>query len=294
MRQVIVENEQSSVKDSTEVIALFDRMMEQDLDDPQVPMLYAQYLLSKSMEAEAVPVLEQVVDLDPTNKAARLMLISAAIKKEDYKQIIKVCEPGIEATPDALDFYYYLAIAYHQAEQPDSVLSVCTKALERVTTDTRKEIVSNFYSIMGDIYHTKKQMKEAYAAYDSALVYNPSNIGTLNNYAYYLSLRNERLALAEKMSSQAVAMESDNATYLDTYAWVLYKRGEYSQARYYIKLAIEKDKDPSGVLYEHYGDILYRSGEHQEALKMWKKAAEMGGGVSEELNDKIQSGKLSD
>ena len=294
MRQVIVENEQSSVKDSTEVIALFDRMMEQDLDDPQIPMLYAQYLLSKSMEAEAVPVLEQVVDLDPTNKAARLMLISAAIKKEDYKQIIKVCEPGIEATPDALDFYYYLAIAYHQAEQPDSVLSVCTKALERVTTDTRKEIVSNFYSIMGDIYHTKKQMKEAYAAYDSDLVYNPSNIGTLNNYAYYLSLRNERLALAEKMSSQAVAMESDNATYLDTYAWVLYKRGEYSQARYYIKLAIEKDKDPSGVLYEHYGDILYRSGEHQEALKMWKKAAEMGGGVSEELNDKIQSGKLSD
>ena len=47
-------------------------------------------------------------------------------------------------------------------------------------------------------------------------------------------------------------------------------------------------------IYEHYGDILYRSGEHQEALKMWKKAAEMGGGVSEELNDKIQSGKLSD
>lgn len=42
------------------------------------------------------------------------------------------------------------------------------------------------------------------------------------------------------MSSQAVAMESDNATYLDTYAWVLYKRGEYSQARYYIKLAIER------------------------------------------------------
>ena len=193
MRQVIVENEQSSAKDSTQVIALFDRMMKQDIDDPQIPMLYAQYLLSKSMEAEAVPVLEQVVDLDPTNKAARLMLISAAIKNEDYKQIIKVCEPGIEATPDALDFYYYLAIAYHQAEQPDSVLSVCTKALERVTTDTRKEIVSNFYSIMGEIYNTKKQMKEAYAAYDSALVYNPSNIGTLNNYAYYLSVERRDL-----------------------------------------------------------------------------------------------------
>ena len=40
------------------------------------------------MEQEAVPVLEQVVDLDPTNKAARLMLVSAAVKKEDYKHSI--------------------------------------------------------------------------------------------------------------------------------------------------------------------------------------------------------------
>ena len=119
--------------------------------------------------------MEQVVDLDPTNKAARLMLVSAAVKKEDYKQIIKVCEPGIEATPDALELYYYLAIAYHQAEQGDSVLSVCNRALEHITPDTRKEVISDFYSIMGDIYHTKKQMTEAYAAYDSALVYNPSN-----------------------------------------------------------------------------------------------------------------------
>ena len=139
MRQVIVENEQSSAKDSTQVIALFDRMMKQDIDDPQIPMLYSQYLLSKNMEQEAVPVLEQVVDLDPTNKAARLMLVSAAVKKEDYKQIIKVCEPGIEATPDALELYYYLAIAYHQAEQTDSVLSVCSRALEHVTADTKKK-----------------------------------------------------------------------------------------------------------------------------------------------------------
>ena len=158
MRQIIVENEQSAAKDSTQVIALFDRIMKLDQDDPQIPMLYAQYLLSKNMEPEAVPVLEQVVDLDPTNKAARLMLVSAAVKKEDYKQIIKVCEPGIEATPDALELYYYLAIAYHQAEQTDSVLSICSRALEHITPDTRKEVISDFYSIMGDIYHAKKQM----------------------------------------------------------------------------------------------------------------------------------------
>lgn len=290
MRQVIVENEQSSTKDSTQVIALFDRIMQQDLDDPQIPMLYSQYLLSKNMEAEAVPVLEQVVDIDPTNNAARLMLVSAAVKKEDYKQIIKVCEPGIEATPDALELYYYLAIAYHQAEQTDSVLSVCSKALQHTKADTRKEIISDFYSIMGDIYHTKKQMKEAYAAYDSALVYNPSNIGALNNYAYYLSVERRDLDKAEEMSYKTVKAEPTNSTYLDTYAWILFEKGNYAEARIYIDNAMKSDGEKSDVIVEHCGDIYFMTGDVDGALKYWKKALEMGS-ESKTLKEKIEKKK---
>lgn len=290
MRQIIVENEQSATKDSTQVIALFDRVMKQDLDDPQVPMLYAQYLLSKNMEQEAVPVLEQVVDLDPTNNAARLMLVSAAVKKEDYKQIIKVCEPGIEATPDALELYYYLAIAYHQAEQTDSVLNVCNRALKHVTPDTRKEVVSDFYSIMGDIYHTKKQMAEAYAAYDSALVYNPSNIGALNNYAYYLSVERRDLDKAEEMSYKTVKAEPNNSTYLDTYAWILFEKGNYAEARIYIDNAMKSDGEKSDVIVEHCGDIYFMTGDVEGALKYWKQALEMGS-ESKTLKQKIEKKK---
>ena len=290
MRQMIVENEQAD-KDSTQIIALFDRIMKQEQDDPQIPMLYAQYLLSKNMEAESVPVLEQVVDLDPTNKAARMMLIGAAAKKEDYKQIIKVCEPGIEATPDALEFYYYLAIAYNQAEKPDSVISICKRALEHTTADSKKEIVSDFYSILGDMYHTQKQMKEAYAAYDSALVYNPSNIGALNNYAYYLSVERRDLDKAEEMSYKTVKAEPNNATYLDTYAWILFEKGNYAEARIYIDNAMKSEGgDKSDVIVEHCGDIYYMTGDVDGALTYWKKALEMGS-ESKTLKQKIEKKK---
>lgn len=290
MRQMIVENEQAD-KDSTQIIALFDRIMKQEQDDPQIPMLYAQYLLSKNMEVESVPVLEQVVDLDPTNKAARMMLIGAAVKKEDYKQIIKVCEPGIEATPDALEFYYYLAIAYNQAEQPDSVISICKRALEHTTADSKKEIVSDFYSILGDMYHTQKQMKEAYAAYDSALVYNPSNIGALNNYAYYLSVERRDLDKAEEMSYKTVKAEPNNATYLDTYAWILFEKGNYAEARIYIDNAMKSEGgDESDVIVEHCGDIYYMTGDVDGALTYWKKALEMGS-ESKTLKQKIEKKK---
>ena len=290
MRQMIVENEQAD-KDSTQIIALFDRIMKQEQDDPQIPMLYAQYLLSKKMESESVPVLEQVVDLDPTNKAARMMLIGAAVKKEDYKQIIKVCEPGIEATPDALEFYYYLAVAYNQAEKPDSVISICKRALEHTTADSKKEIVSDFYSILGDMYHTQKQMKEAYAAYDSALVYNPSNIGALNNYAYYLSVERRDLDKAEEMSYKTVKAEPNNATYLDTYAWILFEKGNYAEARIYIDNAMKSEGgDKSDVIVEHCGDIYYMTGDVDGALTYWKKALEMGS-ESKTLKQKIEKKK---
>ena len=290
MRQMIVENEQAD-KDSTQIIALFDRIMKQEQDDPQIPMLYAQYLLSKNMESESVPVLEQVVDLDPTNKAARMMLIGAAVKKEDYKQIIKVCEPGIEATPDALEFYYYLAVAYNQAEKPDSVISICKRALEHTTADSKKEIVSDFYSILGDMYHTQKQMKEAYAAYDSALVYNPSNNGALNNYAYYLSVERRDLDKAEEMSYKTVKAEPNNATYLDTYAWILFEKGNYAEARIYIDNAMKSEGgDKSDVIVEHCGDIYYMTGDVDGALTYWKKALEMGS-ESKTLKQKIEKKK---
>ena len=290
MRQMIVENEQAD-KDSTQIITLFDRIMKQEQDDPQIPMLYAQYLLSKNMEAESVPVLEQVVDLDPTNNAARMMLIGAAVKKEDYKQIIKVCEPGIEATPDALEFYYYLAVAYNQAEKPDSVISICKRALEHKTADGKKEIVSEFYSILGDMYHTQKQMKEAYAAYDSALVYNPSNIGALNNYAYYLSVERRDLDKAEEMSYKTVKAEPNNATYLDTYAWILFEKGNYAEARIYIDNAMKSEGgDKSDVIVEHCGDIYYMTGDVDGALTYWKKALEMGS-ESKTLKQKIEKKK---
>ena len=290
MRQMIVENEQAD-KDSTQIIALFDRIMKQEQDDPQIPMLYAQYLLSKNMEAESVPVLEQVVDLDPTNNAARMMLIGAAVKKEDYKQIIKVCEPGIEATPDALEFYYYLAVAYNQAEKPDSVISICKRALEHKTADGKKEIVSEFYSILGDMYHTQKQMKEAYAAYDSALVYNPSNIGALNNYAYYLSVERRDLDKAEEMSYKTVKAEPNSATYLDTYAWILFEKGNYAEARIYIDNAMKSEGgDKSDVIVEHCGDIYYMTGDVDGALTYWKKALEMGS-ESKTLKQKIEKKK---
>ena len=288
----LILNPDTTLTSDSQLDNYMNLLMQKYSDDLSVRALHSDFLKKDHKLAEARNELEYILSKDKNNYLIWEELLLMCNEMGDTTCMYRHGIEAIKYFPEQPLPYALSGIALMMQKQFAEALPLFEKGVE--LTDDKPELRSQFYSYLADCYYNLDSVERAFKMFDEVLKINPNDILVLNNYAYYLSLRNERLALAEKMSSQAVAMESDNATYLDTYAWVLYKRGEYSQARYYIKLAIEKDKDPSGVLYEHYGDILYRSGEHQEALKMWKKEAEMGGGVSEELNDKIQSGKLSD
>ena len=114
----------------------------------------------------------------------------------------------------------------------------------------------------------------------------------LNNYSYFLSLRKEKLDEAEKMSTKLIQENPDNATYLDTHAWVLYNLGKIEEARKVIEKAIQQKENVSGAIVEHYGDILYKLGKPKEALEEWKKAKQMGGDVTNFIDKKISDGRL--
>lgn len=286
MRQIVIQNEQTD-PDSLRIIALFDRIMAQEPEDARLPLLYAQYLLSKEMNDKAMPVLKQVLDIDPTNTAARMTLLGEAVRKEDYPALTNLCEGGVEANPEMLEFYFYLAICYNQAERTDDAILTCRRALERVTRESDRKLVSDFYGILGDSYHSKEMNDKAYEAYESALQYNPENIGTLNNYAYYLSVERRDLDKAEEMSYKTVKAEPQNSTYLDTYAWILFEKGNYTEARIYIDEAMKNGGGESDVIVEHCGDIHAMTGDMESALKHWKQAQQMGS-ESKTLKRKIR------
>ena len=271
MRQLIFQSEQTT-KDSTQIISLFNEILKRPQQNADLAMLCAQYLVTKRMEKESVPVLHQVLSLDPENKPARLQLLGYAIRKNDLDEVIRIAAPALEYNPEAMEFYYYLGLAYYQKEDSNKALEVFQKGVRQVNEKSDKSIVSDFYAILGDIYHTKGMSAEAYAAYDSSLVYNPNNIGTLNNYAYYLSVERKNLDKAEEMSYRTVKAEPENATYLDTYAWILFEKGRYTEARIYIEQALKNGGETSRVIVEHCGDIYYKLGEEKKALEFWKKA----------------------
>ena len=148
-----------------------------------------------------------------------------------------------------------------------------------INDQSNPDIVSDLYSIVGEIYHSKGLKQEAYAAYDSCLQYKPDNIGTLNNYAYFLSVDGANLEKAEQMSAKAIAAEPKNATYLDTYAWVLYKLGRYAEAKIYIDqtLKFSTDSTSDNTLYDHAAEIYAKLGDYKSAASFCEQAIKHGG-----------------
>ena len=287
-RQVIGESERSG-GDSTRVLQLFRQVLGMPQQDAEMALFCATYMNLKKMPEDSIRrVLEQALNIAPDNAAARLQLVSYAWKAEDRDRVIALCRDARQYNPDEMAFYYYQGIAYYQKDQLDEALNAFQNGIGVINQQSDPVIVSDFYAVMGDILHQKGLAREAFAAYDSCLQWKDDNIGCLNNYAYYLSERGEQLEKAEQMSYRTIKAEPKNATYLDTYAWILFMQKRYSEAKIYIDQTLQYDADTSAVLLEHAGDIYFQVGEKEQALSYWQQALERSSQLSEVKDDRRQ------
>ena len=261
--------------DSTRVLTLFRKMLAQPQSNPDMAILCASYMNSKQMPKDSIArVLNQVLSLAPDYAAARLQLVGYAWEAEDMDKVITLCQEARQYNPDEMAFYYYQGIAYYKRDSLDQALSAFQNGIGVINDNSNPDIVSDFYAVMGDILHQKGLAEEAFAAYDSCLQWKDDNIGCLNNYAYYLSERGERLSEAEEMSYKTVKAEPKNAIYLDTYAWILFMQERYAEAKIYIDQALQNMEDSLGneVIVEHAGDIYAQNKDMDRALSLWRDA----------------------
>ena len=265
---------------------LFKVLIEQHPNEPQIRMLFSDYLAAKDDMKGAAEQMDYAVNLDPTDAQAWNRLLVLNIISENYEAAIAAGDRAIELNPNNIELYGYIAPAYYNIKQYDKAIEVYKKALAAVdSTDTEHR--SMFLGGMGDAKFSMGDTIGAFALYDQAIEIDPNNVSILNNYAYFLTLCNRDLDKAERMSAKTVQAEPQNATFLDTYAWVFYKRKEYTMAQLYIEMAIKNERRPSSDIYDHYGDILLAVGNKQEALKQWKKALELDAG-NKELLEKVE------
>lgn len=272
-----------------DILEISGILIEQHPYDPQVIALRAQLLAMREKYPESLSLFKKVSELDPGKYEVWENILRITALMENYDSLIIVSNEVISLFPVQPMPYYFHAVGNIMLKNYDQALSSLNTGIKLVFNNN--SLMSDFYTMTGDALYNLKRNNEAYTAYDNALRYNPENALVLNNYAYYLSLDGSDLEKAERMAMKANELSPDNSTYLDTYAWVLYKKGQFSDAKAIMEKVLKLEPNSSGTEFEHYGDILFKLNMKDEAMEWWKKAYEAGN-TSEFLPSKIKDGKL--
>ncbi|MCF6356212.1 MAG: tetratricopeptide repeat protein [Draconibacterium sp.] len=284
---LISNREKSKITDEKEE-ELIQILLEKHPDEFLVYTVYAESLLKKQKLPEARIALLKALDIQPDDYMMWERVLFIDNDLQDWEALHKHSKETIGLFPNQPQGYLLNAVATIQLEKFEETITVTEEGIDFIIDNPQLE--GQFLMLKGEAVYKLDRKPEAFKLFDKAISLDPENYIAMNNYAYYLSLDGGDLNKAERMSGKVVQRFPNNSTYLDTHAWVLFKKGEYKLAKFYMESAIKNGGDKNATLLEHYGDILFMSEKLDEAKEYWEKAKENGGN-SEVLLRKIREQK---
>jgi len=264
---------------------LSEIMVETHPDDPKAYSMYGDFLYQDNQFEKAREAFRKVISLDSSKYLVWEQLLFIESELQDNDALLDESNIAVELFPEQPLPYLFAGGAQYQKKNWDECVNVLNKGLYYVVENPLME--AQFYAYLGDAYNQLGDDVKSDEAYDNVLILNPDNDYVLNNYAYYLSLRNENLEKAAKMAKRATELKPNSSANQDTYGWVLYQLGYYEEAKEWIEKAIRNGADSNPVILEHYGDVLWKLGDEEQANTYWIKAKEAGMG-SEFLDKKVK------
>mgnify|MGYP002632077841 CR=1 FL=1 len=211
----------------------------------------------------------KALELNKSNYSIWQNIISIELELGEYQSIVEYCEKALEIFPNQGFLYYYAGTAQLAQKNYDQAIEQFEAG--KIYVSSNKGLSSALNGQLGDAYNSVGNNEKSDSSYDQALQQNPENDHVLNNYSYFLSLRQENLEKAERMSTKLISLNGESPTYLDTHGWVLYMRKKYKEASVFLEKAALAD-NKSATVIEHYGDVLFKLGDVSGAIEQWKKA----------------------
>lgn len=263
--------------DSAYVHEFYRELLQLPFDRLELHHSYADYLKYRNADkSELAAVYEKIVELDAEDITAIIELLQYAIENDDEEAVLKYADEALMFLPQHLELYFYKGLSLYMLGNKKESVGIYLDGLEKRDAESSPAVVAAVFTAAGDTFHELEMKEEAYAAYDSALVYDPYKLEVLNNYSYFLSLDGKELQRALEMSHKTITAEPENQTYLDTYAWILFKLKRYEEAKAYAEKIISMDEEISPVVFHHIGDIFAKCGNMENAVIYWEKALEAG------------------
>lgn len=242
---------------------------------------------------EALKVLRATRAKFPADYSLLRLEASVLTELGRVDEAVKLIQPLIGSatdTPSLMtdDFINYIFISglYTQAKRGADAVKAANLAYNAARGEERKQIakltLASAQQMSGDFAGSEKTLRDI-------LKQTPKNPIALNNLGYFLLERNERFEEALELIKQAVAVDENNPSYLDSLGWAYFKLGKYDEAEKYLKKAVTIDPT-SATIQEHLGDVYAKQKKLDLARASWKKALNLSSDAEEvsRLEQKIK------
>lgn len=256
--------------------------------DPKAQSLNGDFLYFANELEKAKEAYKRTIALDSSRFPVWNQLLILFSTTNDLEGLLNYGKRATNLFPNQPTSYLLYGNALSQKKRYEEAAEIFQMGKSLVIENP--PLLGEFYSSLGNVYNELKQFEKSDENFEKALGISPDNVYVLNNYSYFLSLRNENLEKAKKMSERSNELAPGESSFQDTYGWILYKMGDYKEANKWIDKALE-NSDKSGVILEHKGDVLFQLGETEKAVEFWKRAKSTGE-ASELIDQKIQDRKL--
>lgn len=200
----------------------------------------------------------------------RLMILYA--EKKEYRKLYDLASAYSRENNRSILGKVYYALAAMEIKEYEVADTELKKAL--ILAGNNDQLKVQVLSMMGDLKYRMKDYETSWSYYEQALKISPDDPLLLNNYAYFLAEGDRDLKKALKMAERVMETDGDNPTYIDTYAWVLYKSGKYREALKEMQRIFDNQHERDPELLEHMGYIKKALGKCDEAVVYWKESLE--------------------
>lgn len=249
---------------------VLESFLEANPDYGMIHTLAADFYLATGDDQKALQSLERTNELMPDNDAAWKQRVQILFRNSNYEKVIEIGTKAEEHVPDDPFILFFVGNSYMIQGNNQEAAEWLRRASK---VPARKQFKSAILGSLGDALNAIDKWEQSVEAYEEAIELDPENGTALNNYAYYLSTRDEKLEKARKMAQKALDASPGNPSFLDTMGWIYYKLEEYEKAREYIQRSLDTGSASATVL-EHMGDVLEKLGKLEEAKSYWKRAYE--------------------
>ncbi len=265
---------------------LLNVFLEVHPDEPEALLLATDFYIGIKEYEKAFRQLEKYLTENSATFPVYMQAILLANASSLNQELVEVADKALELYPDSTDIYFFRGIGYYGMEQYNQVVENFKGTSSG--NFSNPEYTSQARMLVAEAYYRLGEYSTSDSLFLQLISEEPDNYTILNNYSYYLAERGEKLNEAREWSRKAILNNPDNATFLDTYAWILYRMASYDEAERYILEALNKGGENDPEINEHAGDIQTALSSFEVARSYYNKAILMGGD-RERIENKIQN-----